>query len=97
MPQWDKLDDRNKNIANEPWCLYWSESKSGTPEFEEFLHSPLTVLTQDIDEIDETWTIHTNILNHEIGLSNNPVCSVLMTDSTKKLAYLTFYKHPVTT
>ena len=95
MPTWDKLDEQNKNIKMESWSLYWSEFKSGTSEFEEFLHNPLKVLSQSIDEIDSSWTVYTNILNHEVGLQKDEVCSLCMTDQKKKIAYMTFFKHPI--
>ena len=94
MAQWYELDDSNKSINAEPWNLYWSESKSGTTEFEDLLHSPVGELSKDIKEIDDTWSIITTIVNHEVGLQENIVCKMLMSDPRKKVAYLTLFKHP---
>ena len=92
--QWYELDDRNKSISAEPWNLYWSESKTGMPDFEDFLHDPISMLSQDINEIDETWSIISTIVNHEVGLQNSISCQILMADPRKKVAYLTYFKHP---
>lgn len=94
MATWDKLDDSNKNIANEPWSLYWSESKSGSKEFEEFLHDPLKECSAEMSGVDRTWTVQSNILNHEIGLLSDLVCKLALVDPVKKTVYLTLYKHP---
>ena len=93
MPKWETLDSRNKSIDREPWNLYWSESKSGTPEFEELLHDPLGVLCRDFSEVDDSWAIQSNVLNHEVGFSESIVCKVAFVDIPKKTVYLTFYKH----
>ena len=93
MATWDKLDDVNKNIANEPWSMYWNEMKSGTQEFEDFLHEPLKVLCGALDGVDESFTVQSNILNHEVGLVNSIVCQVAIVDYQKKIVYLTLYKH----
>ena len=93
MPAWVRLGTQHKSVNDEPWNLYWSEMKSGTPEFEEFLHDPLTTLCRDLAECDESWTVQTIVLNHEATLSNNIVCQVAFVDPPKKLVYLTVYKH----
>lgn len=66
--KWQRIDDVSKDIADEPWSMYWNEMKSGTEEFEEFLHKPMRVLQNTLDGVDNSFTIQTNILNHEIGL-----------------------------
>ena len=93
MSKWEKLDDVSKNIAHEPWNLYWKEHKSGTKEFEAFLHNPKAVLVAELAEVKDTFNIQTNILNHERGLEASLVCTLVLVDPDKQLAYVTLYKH----
>ena len=93
MANWDKLDDDNKHIREEPWSLYWCEMKTGTEEFEEYIHDPLTVLSRDLGEVDKSWTIQTNVLNHENGLAGSIVCNIAIADKAKNIVYSTLYKH----
>jgi hypothetical protein len=93
MAVWEKLDDVSKNIADEPWSLYWSEYKSGTEEFEDFLHDPLSVLVKACSGVDRTWNVQTSIIGHEIGFRKDAVCSTVLVDPIRKIAYVTFYKH----
>lgn len=93
MALWEKLDNVSQNIANEPWSLYWNEMKSGSHEFEDFLHNPLPTLIKVLDGVDDTWTVETKIRNHEKGLLINAVCTVAMADPQKKIVYLTLFKH----
>lgn len=91
--KWEKLDDVSKNIGNEPWSLYWHEFKSGTKEFEDFLHNPIELLTTAADGVDSTFAVQTTVLNHENGLRGSAVCTVAIVDPDKKRVYLTLYKH----
>ena len=65
-----KVDDVSKEIAAEPWSLYWKEFKSGTPEFEEFLHEPAKHVAQNISGGSD-WNVSTYVVNHEIGFTKN--------------------------
>jgi hypothetical protein len=91
--KWEKLDDVSQNIKDEPWSLYWNEMKTGTPEFEQFIHDPLSSLTGALAGVTQTWTVQTNILNHEAGLMVSHACQLALVDPGKNTVYLTIYKH----
>ncbi len=93
MAVWEKLDDVSTNINNEPWSLYWSEIKTGTQEFEDFIHNPLGELTTVIGGINADWKVQTQMLGHEIGLLVDAVCRLVLVDPRSKTLYLTLYKH----
>jgi hypothetical protein len=93
MTAWEKLDDVSKSIADEPWSLYWRELKSGTAEFEEFLHDPLSHLVKSFEGVDRKWTVQTNRIGHETGLMRSAVCSLALADHDRKTVFLTLYKH----
>ncbi len=93
MAVWEKLDDVSKNIASEPWSLYWIEWKSGTKEFEEFLHNPLAHSADSFEGVDRNWTVQTNVIGHEGGLMQSAVCSLALVDRDRKTVFLTLYKH----
>jgi hypothetical protein len=81
--KWEKLDNVSKNIAEEPWSLYWNEFKSGTKEFENFLHDPLKTLVTAVDGVDRKFTVNTTVVNHEKGLNLSAVCSLCIVDPEK--------------
>ena len=91
---WEKLDDVSSNIAQEPWSLYWNEMKSGSREFEDFLHDPLSRMVGVFSDVDKSWSVQTNIIGHEIGLSEDLVCKLALVDPRRKTVFLTLYKHP---
>jgi hypothetical protein len=93
MSNWEPLDTPNKAIASEPWDFHWKEWKSGTGEFEEFLHDPKSVLLKDFPSIAEDFVIQTTILNHDRGIVNSLVCSMCLIDPERKAVYLTLFKH----
>ena len=88
---WECLDDASKNIKDELWSFYWREWKSGTEEFEEFLHKPLRELKHLGAK--KGFKVHTNILNHEVGLTMSAVCSLAIVDPKGKVVYVTMFKH----
>jgi hypothetical protein len=90
---WVYLDELSPDIRDEPWSLYWKEWKSGTPEFEALLHDPLEVLSKQIPGVTREWTVATEFVNHERGLSNNIVCKLAMVMPDEKRVLLLFYKH----
>ena len=94
MAKWEILDDTSKNIAGEPWSLYWKEMQSGTKEFEDFLHDPLSALIGKLSGVNVTWNVQTNMIGHEIGLSSNAVCALALVDPHRKTVFLILYKHP---
>ena len=96
MTTWEKLDDVSKSIAEEPWSLYWKEFKSGTDEFEQFLHNPLSQMTKAFEGVNREWTVQTNVIGHEQGLVMSVVCGVALVDPQKKTVFLTLYKHKPT-
>ena len=92
MAKWSKLDTKNKDIEKEPWDLYWTEWKSNTKEFEDFLHSPKNEAISSFGA-DDSYAIQTTILNHEAGLLGSAVCGTALVDPNKKIVYFTLYKH----
>lgn len=90
---WIKIDEQSPQIKAEPWSLYWREMKSESPEFRDFLLNPLPFLKAEVPEIDESYQISTNILNHEKGLVISAVCTMVTIIPDKKQVILTFYKH----
>ncbi len=95
MAKWSKLDTRDKDIEKEPWDLYWSEAKSTSSEFQEFMLNPKKEAKRDLEGVDDSYTVQTTILNHEIGLAQDLVCKVALVDPGKKIVYFTLYKHPI--
>ncbi len=93
MPKWVKIDNYVKEIAAEPWSMYWTEWKSGTKEFNDFLLNPIEFLSTSIDEVGRDFKVSTEILNHEIGLLGSAVCTGLMVMPASKLVKMTLYKH----
>lgn len=93
MSDWIKVDDTVQDIDEEPWSLYWREWKSGTEEFETFLHEPLRVLTEQIEGCGNDWRVNTEIINHENGLVSTAVCTMVQVMPDLKTAKVTLYKH----
>lgn len=92
-----KIDAVAPYIADEPWSMYWAEFKSGTQEFEDFLHNPLEFYVENIEEVDDSWSIQTDILCHEHGIVESAVCKITFVLPKYKLVKATLYKHdPVT-
>ena len=59
MEEWEQLDRLSQNISAEPWSLYWKEWKSGTKEFEAFLHEPLAHLQKAFKHVGQSWNVQT--------------------------------------
>ena len=93
MANWVLIDDHVQEIANEPWSLSWREWKSGTKEFEDFLHNPLPVIKQDFPQVEADWRVVTEIVNHERSLLGSAVCNGCMIMPENKTVKLTLYKH----
>jgi hypothetical protein len=91
--RWVSIDEVSTEIREEPWSLYWREWKSGTAEFERFLHEPLSVLSEELDGVASDWSVTTQIINHDHGLGMTAVCSLAMVVPENKTALLTIYKH----
>jgi hypothetical protein len=88
-----KIDDLSPDIAEEGWSLYWAETKSTSEYFREFLLDPLTVLTNEIPEVDRSWHLITNVINHHVPLKQNLVCRVSMVMPEDKTVLNILYKH----
>ena len=93
MAKWEPLDTPNRSISEEPWDFYWQEWKSGTKEFEDFLHDPKKVLSEEIPSIKSDYYVQSMIVNHDIGLNGSAVCSTCLVDPRRKTVYLMLYKH----
>jgi len=91
---WEKIDDVSKNIAAEPWSLYWKEHKSGTVEFTSLLQNPISQLKGALDAVDDDWRVQSHFIGHEIGMEINAHCTLALVDPLSKTVFLTFYKHP---
>ena len=92
MVKWEKLDDVSASIAKEPFSLYWSEVKSDSKEFEEFLHDPLGEIVDVASGVDKSWSVQTNIIGHEIGLMD-VMSRLALVDPHRKTVFLVLYKH----
>ena len=93
MTDYVKIDDFVKEIADEPWSLYWSEMKSESDEFIEFMKNPLPVLQRSFPQVDSTWHIDTEIVNHQKGLLLTAVCQAAFIFDEIKLVKIIMYKH----
>jgi hypothetical protein len=93
MVKWEKLDDVSVSIAKEPFSLYWSELKSGSREFEKFLHDPLGEIVDVASGVDKSWCVQTNIIGHEIGFGPDVVSRLALVDPHRKTVFLVLYKH----
>lgn len=87
-----KIDDHVQDVAEEPWSLYWGESKTGTPDFEKFILDPLPVLVDRLG-ISDDYHVQTTLLNHHIPHSHTSVCSTMMVIPKEKRVVMTLYKH----
>ncbi|ADQ69399.1 hypothetical protein C499_12535 [Halogeometricum borinquense DSM 11551] len=90
---WVSIDESVPEIDEEPWNLYWHEFKSGSDEFEKFIHNPLAVLANSIEEVDESFHITTNIVNHHRGLAMTEVCTMPMVMAEYETVHVLLYKH----
>jgi hypothetical protein len=88
-----KLDDVSEEIREEPWSLYWSEDKSDSANFENFIRNPIPELKEHIPEIDDSWEVVTTLANHERGFMVDAYCRTSMVIPEKKLVINTVYKH----
>lgn len=93
MSDWIKIDNFVREIAEEPWSLYWKEWKTGTREFEDYILNPLPHLAREIEGVDSSWTVSSELLNHHIPHVSNAVCNVGMIMYEEKRIKLLFYKH----
>ncbi len=89
----EKIDEVAPYIREEPLSLYWAEFKSGSKEFEDFLHNPLEFYASNIEEVDHTWNVQTDIVGHEHGMLNSAVCKLSFVFNKYKLVKATLYKH----
>jgi len=96
MAGWILVDDHLKEIADEPWSLYWREFKSDTDEFRSFLLDPKPILMNEIPRVSEDYQVSSEILNHEISLRYQAVCTLGIVMPDEKRVKLLFYKHKPT-
>lgn len=92
--EWVKLDDVSEQIREENWSLYWAEAKSESDRFEQLLRDPLSILVEDLDEVEDDWHVISQFINHHLPHRQNLVCRVAMVMPEIKTALLTYYKHP---
>jgi hypothetical protein len=91
--QWVSIDAVSDEIRDEPWSLYWREWKSGTEDFERFLHEPLAVLGESFDAVADDWIVTTQVVNHQHGLNYTAVCTLAIVMPTNRSVLVTLYKH----
>lgn len=92
--EWVKLDDVSEQIRDENWSLYWAEAKSESDRFEGLLRDPLSILVEELDEVEDDWHVISQFVNHQFPHIRNEVCRVAMVMPEIKTALLTYYKHP---
>jgi hypothetical protein len=73
--------------------LFWKEWKTGTVGFEQFLHEPLAIIRENFGGVDDGWTVSTQVVNHQHGLSNSTSCTLLILMPNYRSALITLYKH----
>ncbi|MCZ0963497.1 hypothetical protein [Paracoccus benzoatiresistens] len=95
MTSWKPVDTFDKDIDAEPWSMFWREVKSESDEFRLFITNPLSQMVGVLPEVEKDWSVKTNILNHEIGFTQNMVCTVAIVDGRSKTVFLSLYKHPL--
>jgi hypothetical protein len=91
---WVKLDDVSEQIRDESWSLYWAETKSESDRFESLMRDPLSILSEEIEEIEDDWRVISQFINHHIPFRQSLVCRVAMVMPEVKTVLLTYYKHP---
>jgi hypothetical protein len=92
-PRVVRIDDSVPEIADENWSLYWSEMKSTSDYFEMLLRQPLAVVKDEIPQVDDTWHVTTQVLNHHVPLTRDPVCRLTMVMPEEKMVLNLLYKH----
>ena len=90
---WVSIDAVSDEIRAEPWNLSWREWHSEDDDFGRFLHEPLAVLAEDFEEVDDGWTVSTQVVNHQHGLRYTDVCTLVILMPNYRTALLTLYKH----
>lgn len=93
MPDWVKIDDVSPEINDEPWSLYWAEFKSGTDEYETFLHDPLTHFKDVFEGVDDDWQVTTILANHQRPLTVSAHCWPTFVFPETKSILSVAYKH----
>jgi hypothetical protein len=93
MTKWICIDDSVKEIKDEPWSMYWRELESTSPEFAEFMKDPLKGLSQELPLVKNDWQVSTEIINHHVGSSEQPHCSVALVFPREKIVKIVMYKH----
>ena len=87
-----KVDDHVREIAEEPWSLYWTEHKTGTQELDEFIKNPRPFLEEQLG-IPSNYRIETSLVNHQEGFLANVWCNICLVFPREELVYLIGYKH----
>jgi hypothetical protein len=93
VQQWVKIDDVSQEIRDEPWSLYWAEFKSGTEEYERFLHDPLAHFKEVFDGVEDDWRITTVLANHERPMNITSHCWPTFVFPETKTIVSVAYKH----
>jgi hypothetical protein len=79
---WVRIDDFVQEIRDEPWSMYWTEWKSGTNEFQNFLLDPLNTMIADrIEAVSNSWSV------------NWAVCTILIVMPQEKQVKVLLFKH----
>jgi len=92
--EWVKLDDVSEQIREENWSLYWAEAKSESDRFERLLRDPLSILAEELDEVEDDWHVISQFINHQFPHHQSPVCRIAMVMPEIRTVLLTYYKHP---
>lgn len=93
MSEWILVDNKVQEIADEPWSLYWREFKSDTDEFRAFLLDPKPILMREIRGISSDYKVTSEVLNHEISLRYQAVCTICIVMPDEQRVKVLFYKH----
>ncbi|SAL00210.1 hypothetical protein AWB81_05861 [Caballeronia arationis] len=95
MSTWNEIALTGNGTESEPCSLHWKKMKSTDEAFKDFLINPLTALSSDLSEVDSSWSVQSQLIGHEIGLSMDAVFIVGLIYRLRKTVFLTLYKYPV--
>lgn len=90
--RWIELD--LSGLAPPPirFRLFAKRLKSSSPDAERFLHDPLRVLVEEIDEVRDDWHITTFIVNHHRTLSRIHLYVMAVVAPDEGTVAVTIYK-----
>ncbi|MFI5260917.1 MAG: hypothetical protein ACHQZR_00015 [Candidatus Limnocylindrales bacterium] len=75
-----------------PFRVLAKRLKSSSPDSERFIHDPLQVLVEEIDEVGDDWHVTTFVVNHHRTLSRIYMYVMVTVAPVEKTVGVTIYK-----